>query len=432
MKKLSIVLLAALCLTAAGCEKEWDQSQWPELPQRPDPIPNTGIYTFSGGVMPQEVLNNYLSRAITQTEFLSTSETSTDGIYGTEDDERMLLNVGAKFIGRAMYSWNQEQNFNLPGDVWFVEAKKKIDRMHAADRDIIFQAAMFETVSKKVNAIPVPAWVFEAFGKAPETRNFSFDGIRNADGKFVGQWGEGTCVPDMTREEAQMWFYFMAVKYMEAGVEAFHCGQVMLMASMGDAENGYAGYHSLLTKIREAAKTKAARGTVIFDGHLSNGGILIGGTHLFDFVSFPLRPKEILGEPFKAKLEKGYLDCVIGYTTAGMTPSGWECKRLPYILEFDNFGTSNHAGTASWGDHFVWGYDEISWFAKLDDVYACEWLGYAVDYLNRVDPVGYVQMPGCRIAVGGSDRFYKCNTKSDASPTGRSTEETIKALWTKK
>ena len=39
----------------------------------------------------------------------------------------------------------------------------------------------------------------------------------------------------MSREETQMWFYFMAVKYMEAGIEAFHCGQVMLMASMGDS-----------------------------------------------------------------------------------------------------------------------------------------------------------------------------------------------------
>lgn len=430
MKKFSIVVLAALCLAAAGCEKEWDRSQWPEIPQRPDPIPNTGNYTFSGGEMSHEVLNNYLSRAITQTEFLSEAETSTDGVFGTQDDERMLLNVGAKFVGRAMYSWNKEHNFTNEG--WFASARAKIERMHQTDPDVIFQAAMFETVSKRVNDVPIPAWVFEAFGKESEVRNFEFDNIRNADNKYLNEWGPDTCVPDMAREETRMWFYYMAVKYMEAGVEAFHCGQVVLMASMGDAQNDYAGYRELLSKIRQAAKTKAARGMVLLDAHLPNGGIVVEGNHLFDFVSFPLRPKEILGEPLKAKLEKGYADCLIGYTAAGMTPSGWSCERLPYILEFDNFGDSNHTGSANWGDHFVWGYDEISWFSKLDDAYAREWLAYAVDYLLRVDPVGYVQMPGCRVAVSGPDRFYRCNTHSDATPTGRSTEETIKALWAKK
>ena len=215
-----ILCAAAVVLTAAGCEKEWDKSQWPEIPRRPDAVPNTGNYQFSDGVMSEEVLHNYLSRAITQTEFLSGPETSTDGVYGTEDDERMLLNVGAKFIGRAMYQWNKEGYFM--NDAWFADAKARIARMHQQDPDLIFQGAMFETVSTRVNDIPVPEWVFRAFGKEPEERNFRFDDIRDEGGLYLGQWGENTCVPDMSREEAQMWFYFMAVKYMEAGIEAFH------------------------------------------------------------------------------------------------------------------------------------------------------------------------------------------------------------------
>lgn len=430
MKKFKIVLFAALALAAAGCEKEWDKSQWPEIPRRPDPMPNTGNYRFSDGVMSEEVLHNYLSRAITQTEFLSDPATTTDGVYGTQDDERMLLNVGAKFIGRAMYQWNREANFL--NDAWFSGARAKIDRMHAQDPDLVFQAALFETVSTRVNDIPVPAWVFQAFGKEPEERNFRFEEIRDEGGLYWGEWGENTCVPDMSREEAQMWFYFMAVKYMEAGIEAFHCGQVRLMASMGDSDNDYAGYRNLLSKIREAAKTRAARGTVIMDAHLANGGIVVDGRHLFDFVSFPLRPKEIVGEPVKAKLEKGYLDSVIGYTQGGETPSGWTADRIPYILEFDNFGVSSHPGAYDWGDHFVWGYDEISWFGLCDDDYARYWLEYAVDYMNRVDPVGYIQMPGCRISISTPARFYRCNTRSEATPTGRSTEETIKKIWSTK
>lgn len=49
-------------------------------------MPNTGNYAFSGGTMSEEVLHNYLSRAVTQTEFLAGPETSNDGVYGTEDD----------------------------------------------------------------------------------------------------------------------------------------------------------------------------------------------------------------------------------------------------------------------------------------------------------------------------------------------------------
>ena len=106
MKGSKFILFAAACLlSAAGCEKEWDRSRWPEIPQRPAPVPNTGNYAFSGGTMSEEVLHNYLSRAVTQTEFLAGPETSNDGVYGTEDDERMLLSIGAKFIGRSIYSW---------------------------------------------------------------------------------------------------------------------------------------------------------------------------------------------------------------------------------------------------------------------------------------------------------------------------------------
>lgn len=211
MKGSKFILFAAACLlSAAGCEKEWDRSRWPEIPQRPAPVPNTGNYAFSGGTMSEEVLHNYLSRAVTQTEFLAGPETSNDGVYGTEDDERMLLSIGAKFIGRSIYSWGHEELF--VDDAWLADAGARIERMHRSDPDLIFQAALFEIVTTRVNDIPVPDWVFEAFGREPEARNFRFDAICDENGVYLGQWGENTCVPDMSREETQMWFYFMAVK----------------------------------------------------------------------------------------------------------------------------------------------------------------------------------------------------------------------------
>ena len=50
----------------------------------------------------------------------------------------MLLNVGAKFIGRAMYQWNKEGYFM--NDAWFADAKARIARMHQQDPDLIFQS----------------------------------------------------------------------------------------------------------------------------------------------------------------------------------------------------------------------------------------------------------------------------------------------------
>ena len=396
---------------------------------------NTGNYGIYNGVITEEVLRNYLSRAITEAEFLHSERLNIDGYYGTEDDERMLLNIGAKFVGRAMYSWGKETTFL--DTQRFTDAKARIDRMHAKDPDIIFQACLFEIITPQVENIKIPDWVFEAFGKAPEDRNFSYNAIKTDKEANQNQWGENTGVPDISKEEAQMWFYYMAVRYMEIGIEALHCGQTMLMSSFGDSAQGYPSYTKLFKLIREAAKTKARRGIVLLDSHCT--GMKLGdGNILLDSGAFPMRLKEIeTSTKFEAELKPGYLDSMIGLTVSGTTPSGWKTDRLPYMLEFDNWGISDHPGKyKKSGDIYCWGYDEISWFSQLDEETAEEFLRYAVTWMADNDPMGYIEMPGCRIAYGGKGwpevRAYRCNTKSDACPTGRNMENVIKAIWSQK
>lgn len=432
MKPCKLFLLFVITLVSlnacAGLGEEDQPSEKP-IPVNPEVQVNDGDYTISDGKISYKVLRNYLSRAVTEAEFLSVKGYTSDAYVSTADDERMLKNIGAKFIGRALYTWNGEQKFNQAA--WLDAAETKIRNFHSYDPDVIFQAALFETVSKVgVEQVKIPDWVFSAFGKSPEDRTFKFDNIRNKDGQYLNQWGEGTCVPDMSREEAQMWFYYMAVRYMEIGIEALHMGQVNLMCSMGDAGNGYAGWMKMQSLIREAAKTKARRGIVLMDAHCA--GIAVDGKHLFDFVSYPLRLKEIEGSSKKeAKLEIGYLDSILGKTIAGTTPSGWYAARLPYLLEFDNFGTSTHPGIPA-QDHFVWGYDEISWLGLVSEDYARQVVGELVAFMEKTDPVGYIQMPGCRVtATPYKSGYYSylCNTKSPACPTGRNLETTIKDLW---
>ena len=425
MKHFTIFLLS-LPLVLFSCGRQ-DPGDTPKTED--ETWTNTGDYTIKDGVITEQVLRNYLSRAITEAEYLNSAGFTSNGYYGTADDERMLLNIGAKFIGRALYTWNNEAKFNK--DAWLDTAREKAERYHIMDPDAIFQGAIFETVSKSgVEQILIPDWVFEAFEKTPERRCFSFDAIRDEDGKYLNQWGTDTAVPDMSREEAQMWFYYVAVRYMEAGCEALHCGQVNLMTSMGDSANRYAGWRKMQALVREAAKTKARRGFVLMDAHCP--GIVVDGQQLFDFAAYPLRLKETIGSTeLEASLQKGYRDCIVGKTVAGTTPSGWYTQRLPYILEFDNFGTSSHPGKAAM-DHYVWGYDEISWIGLVTEEYAQSFVRTTVDYLQRVDPMGYLQMPGLRVAVmtnkDGSNP-YRCNTRSEACPKGRNLEETIKDLW---
>ncbi len=448
-----LAIFSLFLAVLSGCEKVWDTSGYDPLPgtESPDdsedqggtsdpsdpsdPVTPPGTppstspdYTITGGTITRTVLDNYLSRAITESEYLCNRTHGTELFYGQTDDKRMLLNVGAKFIGRAIYYWGQEKKFGSEG--WMLGAKTKVQEYHLEDPDAIFQAAVFEIVTTDVNHVKIPEWVFTAFGKTPEyideekkeLRTFNFDNIRDEYGANNGYWKAGTCVPDISREETQMWFYYQIVRYMEVGCEAVHLGQMNLIASMGDSSNGYAGYKKLIDLVRKAAKTKARRGVVLLDAH-KNGGLVINGTQYLDFVSFPLRLKEktneqaTLGAAFEVN-GSYYQDNIIG-RTGGM----------PYLLEFDNFGGSGSEGTAT-SDHFVWGYDEITWFAKLDYTNGCVFLDYATQFLATHDPIGHIQMPGMRV-IQFAPGVFRCNDKATGYNDRFGYESKIKQLWSK-
>lgn len=417
-----IFLLFSLMFLLQSCNKEIDN-----VSIKPIEPSIERSYKFTNGVIPQNVLESYLSRSITQAEFLTTDQFYNDGDYpDKEDDTRMLRNIGAKFIGRSIYSWNFPEHFNSPE--FLGNAKNKIKEMHSKDPELVFQAAIFEIVSTKVEVLTIPDWVFEEFNLPYEIRNFNYNNMLNKEGLFVNFWHNGASVPDISRIETQMFFFYMASKYMEIGIEAIHFGQVELMA-MADSKNNFSGWNNLLQKIRKAALKKARRGTIICDGHLVSGGITVDGKHVFDFLSFPLRIKEMMGEPQKGELKKFYSNAIYGRTKGGITPSGWTCDRIPYVVEFDNFGISNHPNIANLNDHFVWGYDEISWFSNQPEKYRNEFLYYAVDWIKKIDPVGYIQMPGSRVTTGSDSRRYRANTKSDNCRFGKNQEKTIKIIW---
>jgi len=115
-----------------------------------------------------------------------------------------------------------------------------------------------------------------------------------------------------------------------------------------------------------------------------------------------------------------------------VVPSGWHCDGLPYLVEFDNFGVSDHPGEANLADHYVWGYDEITWFYMLDVAARRAWLRYAYEWLRAHDPHGHLEMPGARVvSVGGGAQVFLCRAvaPSERIPYGMAIDGVIAELW---
>ncbi|UCD51968.1 MAG: hypothetical protein JSW27_04885 [Phycisphaerales bacterium] len=417
MKPMIVITLLTSCgLSATATQTE------PAAPQ-PD-------YRFDGTIS-REVLENYLDRSVTMAFFLVTGvvERGRGEYLYREDDIRLIRNIGAKFIGRALYRWGGESRLNEP-EFW-AGAEAIVQRVHAFDPDVIFQGCLFEMISRDVNKVKIPAWVFTEFEQPIQDRNFSYDAMLNPDGKLVNHWGRSS-VPDVTQVETQMWFFYLAGAYINAGCEALHLGQVRLI---GMADPELRAWSGLLQRIRAHAKTHARRHLVLLDAHVPRQGMIVDGVSLLDFNSFPLRIKEVVDKPYQGILEVGHLDALFKKSKGCISPNGWSCDSLPYLVELDNYGRRrNQANIADTSSIFVWGWDEISWFSLQDEAYRNQWLIYAHDWIKKTDPNGHLQMPVSRMisCPNASHSSYRANTRSPACPVGYSQEETIKRIWSQR
>ena len=412
------IVLAAISLFACSTSKENNKDE--------------KSYYFDSNIS-RDVLENYLSRSFTYSELLTVDPYCNDGRYPDKDkDIELIKNTNAKFIGRSIYRWGNEDVLNNP-EFWD-SAENIIHQIHANDPEVIFQAAVFEAVYKDgVNSIPIPEWTFVSLDLPIEKRNFSYEMMLNDEGKFVNHWGENASVPDITKVETQLWFMFLIGSYVDIGIEAIHLGQVALIG-MNDPELNV--WNSFLQKVRKVANKKARRNYVIFDAHIPQGGMVVNGVSLLDFNSFPLRIKEIEDEPIKGKLEMGYLDSMYGRSMGCIAPSGWSCESLPYLVEFDNFGIGDNPGKPNVESHTIWGYDEISWFFLLSREYQAEWLNYAHNWLNENDKNAFLQMPGARVVTTASEKQpkngnFRAIAPTKNTPQGADLEDVIKKIWNK-
>ena len=380
------------------------------------PVPQPRNYKFDGTIS-REVLENYLSRSITM-------EGMFNGRGDLDDDIRMLKSCGAKFIGRSLCLWAGESRLlsNLE------RAKQQVPKIHEADPEMILQSCIFEIVTTQVEQVPVPEWAFAALEQPVEKRNFRYADMLYPSGKLKDHWRAGNSVPDVSRPETKLWFYFLSVSFIDADFEAIHFGQTELM---NGNDKSLENYSQVLTLLRAYAAKHARRHMLICDSHVPSGGLVREGKLLMDFHSFPLRVMETPDKPQEAILKVGFSDGIYNRSKGGITPSGWTCEHLPYLVELDNWGVSKTPGQAKAGSIWIWGYDEITWFAHQSIEYRASWLRYACDWLLKNDPNGHLEMPGSRTMRSPIDKknWYYANVKSAAVPDGLSDENAIREIW---
>jgi hypothetical protein len=344
-----------------------------------------------------EVLCHYLARAVT----ISLENGFVPNSRNSSHVSNFILNTGAKYICRAATCWNPgpEDYLTYSGQMSFIQS------VHKKDPDVVFEACVFECISTKVNDIPVPAWVFEAFELPVVERNFSFEAMCFPDGSFKNQWGENTSVPDITQQETMLFLYYRACQYIKLGYEGLHMGQIHLI---GKNDTNWENWTTLLSMIREYAFDNARRGFVFINAH-THGLVGTDGVLLFDFHMYPSRPMAdgsqsahfpTEDDPQRATFKEGHSDSIYGKSLGGMTYSGWECESLPYLVELDNYGddaASLHVPKPN--DMRTWGMDEITWYANQPAWYRAEFLEYAYDWvMNAAKGDGFFAMPGQRVA----------------------------------
>lgn len=342
-------------------------------------------------------LNAVLDRAVSHFYFHSMDEQYLSA------SKQFVLETGAKYIARASTMWGM-----YGSDAALITRQAAvIADVHAADPEIVFEACIFETVFTSVEQIPIPAFVFEAFGLQPENRNFDYESMIFQNGKYVDQWGPGGSVPDITRIDTQMFFYYRATLFIAAGFEALHMGQVHLYAS---SDKNYQVTTNLYNMIHAYAAQHARRGWVLLNAH-THGIVGADGLLLFDFHSFPSRVNEPEGsaahpaapdDPQRGVYEMGGLDSIYGKSLGGMTHAGWFTDMLPYLVELDNWAGYEPSllDQPDRGSIWTWGYDEISWFANQPSLYQAEFLGYAYRWVTAADcGQGHIAMPGTRTAA---------------------------------
>ncbi len=373
------------------------------------------------GAPPPARVQRCLDRAVTMSSF-------TQSFPWAQRLRRANIDLVAELqpalVGRAALVWGWEHLMLRSMSGLHIRARQ----VHEVAPDAVLQGCIFEFVSRDVEKITVPADVQQAFGLEPMDRKYVYDDLlpTAAPPQLYHGWRTDAAVPDITRLETRLWFFHLAMVYLDAGFEAIHLGNI---ARITTHDHDLRWTEDLLQRIRAYAAVHARRGWVLLDAHTH--GLVREGRLLLDFHSWPLRPREV-GDPADEDviLEAGFIDSIYGRSRGGVTPSGVYRRHQRFLVEVDN----GYAGPTPGGcdlPECVWGYDEITWFARQSTERRDALLRYFWRRVPELDPAGRFQVPAVRpmqaLLATGCEHYLLHNP--DAVSCGAGQIATVLDMW---
>ena len=165
--------------------------------------------------------------------------------------------------------------------------------------------------------------------------------------------------------------------------------------------------------------------------HVPSGGLVRDGQLLLDFHAFPLRIKENPEGRRKRSCRWVFPTAFTAEAKAELRSAAGSASTCPTWWKSTTGVPAGNPGKPRAGGIWIWGYDEITWFAHQSKKYRNEWLQYAWDWVRKTDPNGYLQMPGSRTCArrwtksAGTTPTHRVLLR----PEGYGQEETIRAIW---
>jgi len=401
-------------------------------------------FNFNGSIS-RDVLENYLDKSITMSGLFDADYSGTEREEGID----LIRDTKAKFVGRISGWWGAPSL-----DAVFNKCQLNVADVKANDNQIICQAAVFEYVTQQVNAYTIPSYVFEAFNLPVENRRFRYSNmLYPAPASQYLVWsqapmseGDRLWIPDITQQETQLWFYYLATKYISLGCEAIHFGQAGIM---NRRDIGNKLYWSLISKIKKYGSLRN-RGVVICDAHAGPGMYYEPDLNitlqqwqtyvptynsekqlLWDFHSQGIfytknAPCTNNYQPVTLVLPGPIPNNLLGNSLGGINPLGWHCTNNPSLLEFDNGGVASVVGCSNNDSWNLWGWDNISWFAQQSESYRNDILKYTYYKIKCLDKNAHLIVPGMRIVTpgnGNANWFYRANSIYENQ------QQTIADIW---
>ncbi len=373
------------------------------------------------GAPPAAEVERCLDRAITVSSCLQLFPQTMQQWRANLD---LIADLQPALVGRAVQVWGWEHLMLLSMN----GLARRVQQVHLRAPDAVLQGCIFEFISRDIELVAVPAHVQREFDLEPVERNYDFEAMLPVDDDpdLAPGWDHTGFTPDVTRLETRLWFFHLATLYIDAGLEAIHLGNIGRVVAR-DRDLDLTA--DLLQRIRAYAAAHARRGWVMLDAHTH--GLVRDDRLLLDFHSWPLRLREVgPREQENVVLELGFHDSIYGRSRGGITPAGRLVRSQRFLIEVDG----GYAGTPP-GEceviECVWGYDEITWFARQPSARRDKLLQYFWRRIPELDPVGRFQVPGVReIQTLAKDpcRAYLVHD-ADVLPCGGGQRPIVAEMW---